>query len=279
MPLNTKVLVIANLLLSLNVFSQDRTFAWTYNTTVLAKGNKDLEAWGTFGTGRKYFYQGLDTRLELEVGLTDHLQTAFYINGSHRSFGANMDTLGGIADTSINGVFNENDFSVSSEWKWKLSDPVANRLGFTLYGELTLGAGWMELEHKFIFEKVIGKEIFALNLIGEHEFGSDVKKGKGEMKYEAMEGEVALGYMHMFKPGCGLGLEMRDVNEFAEGKDWENSALMGGPTYFHSGEKYFVIFSVMPQWRNLKKTDDTPDNLVLNEHEKISVRLLIGFGL
>ena len=260
-------------------FSQDRTFAWTYNSTVLSKGNKDLEGWSTFGTGRKYFYQGLDTRLELEVGLTDKIQTSLYFNASHKAFGANLDTLGGIADTSVTGVFGSSRFSISNEWKWKLSDPVVNKVGFTLYGEITLAAGWFELENKLIFDKKIGNNIFAMNLIDEWEFVSDVKKGLGETNLEALEAEVDLAYMHLFKPNCGLGFEIRNINEIKEMKNWENSALLGGPTYFHSGERYFIIVGLLPQWCNLKRTDDSPDNLVLNEHEKFSVRLLLGFGL
>ena len=271
--------LISVLLLSNTLFSQDRTFAWTYNSTVLSKGNKDLEAWSTFGTGRKYFYQGLDTRLEMEVGLTDKLQTSLYFNGSHKAFAANLDTLGGIADTSVSGIFGSSAFSISNEWKWKLSDPVVNKVGFTLYGEITLAAGWFELENKLIFDKKMGNNIFALNLVDEWEFASNVKKGLGETKLIALEAEVDLGYMHMFKPDRGLGFEIRNANEIKEVKTWENSALFGGPTYFHSGEKYFIILSVLPQWSNLHKTDDSPDNLVLNEHEKFSVRLLLGFGL
>jgi hypothetical protein len=263
----------------LTVSAQDRTFAWTYNSTVLSRGVKDLEAWSTYRTGRNYFYNRLDTRLEMEVGLTDKLQTALYFNGSHFTTQPNIDTLGGIADTSATGLFSGSEFSMSSEWKWKLSDPVANKIGFSLYGELGYSTSGLELEQKFIFDKKSGNHVFALNLVSEFEYEFEVTATEKELELEAIEEEIDLGYMYMCKPNRGLGFELRSNNELADGKDWNFSAFFGGPTYFCSGEKYFMIFNLLPQWANLKKTADAPGNLVLNDHEKFSVRLLLGFGL
>ena len=257
-------------------YSQDRQFVRTYQSTVLPKGGMDIEAWTTFRTGREYFYNRLDNRLEFEIGITDKLQTAFYLNSSHKAFGANFDTLGGIKDTSIIGVFKESEFSVSSEWKWKLSDPSANNLGSALYAELSITPGEIEIENKLILDKKTEKNIFALNLVNEYEIKYDVKKGVTERKWE--DGiEIDLGFMHMLKQNLGLGLEMRNHNEIMK-DGWEHSALFGGPTLFYSGNKHFIILNILPQWANLHKTDDAPNNMVLNEHEKLEIRLLFGFS-
>lgn len=277
--LNTSYLLLIISSFSFNAYSQDRTFAYAYNSTVLSKGLKDIEAWGTYRTGRNYLYNRLDTRLELEIGLTDRLQTAFYFNGSHVSSGFSLDTLGGIADTSVSGIINESEFSVSSEWKWKISDPVANGLGFSLYGELTVSPSSVELEHKFIFDKKINKNIFALNLIDEYVWVHDQVKGKKETVLDEIEFETDLAWLYLCKPNTGFGIEMRQHNVFEEGKDWKHSGLFAGPTLFHSGEKYFIILNLMPQLANLKKSDLVPGALDLNEYEKFSVRLLLGFGL
>src|SRR5204863_9653339 len=66
-------------------FAQDRNFARTYQSITLPKGNKDIEVWNTFRSGRNNFYRRIDQRIEFEVGLTDKLQTAFYLNASHIS--------------------------------------------------------------------------------------------------------------------------------------------------------------------------------------------------
>lgn len=271
-------LLFTSTLVSLSLISQaqDRQFVRNYQSSVLPKGAMDLEIWSTFRTGREYFYQRLQNRMEFEIGLTDKLQTAFYVNSSHKAFAAHLDTLGGIADTSVSGVFKESEFSVSSEWKWKILDPSASFMGLALYGELTLATGEIEIENKIIIDKKTDKNIFALNLSNEYEIEYEVEKGEVEKKWE--DGfAVTLAYMNLFKPRFGLGLEMVNHNEIVE-EGWEHSALFAGPTLFHSGEKYFIILNILPQLTNLHKTDDAPNNLVLNEHEKLDIRVLFGFS-
>jgi hypothetical protein len=271
-----------NLLLTLTALSvqlihaQDRQFVRTYQSNTLPKGAKDLEAWGTFRTGREYFYNRLDTRLEFEIGMTDKLQSALYLNASHMAFGPNKDTLGGIADTSISGVFHESEFSVSSEWKLNLMNSSTAPFGFAVYAEFGVGPGAFEIENKLIFDKRTEKNIFSLNLVNEYEIKYEVEKGKTETKGED-EPEIDLAYMRMLKPTFGLGLELVNSNEIEDG-NWNFSALYGGPTLFYSGEKHFLILNILPQWTNLRKTDDAPNSLVLNAREKLEVRLLWGFS-
>ena len=255
--------------------AQDRQFVRTYQSSVLTKGQMDLEAWSTYRTGRKYFFNRIDNRLEFEMGLTDKLQTTFYFNATHKSFAANIDSLGGIADTSTSGIFHESEFSVSSEWKWKLSDPSANKVGFALYAELGLSPSEIEIENKIIIDKKTEKNIFSLNLVNEYEIKYEVEKGEKETEWED-EPEIDIAFMHMLRGDLGLGLEIVNSNEIEDG-NWNFSALYGGPTIFYSGEKYFLILNALPQWANLHKTEDTPNNLVLNAREKIEVRLLVGF--
>src|SRR5262245_49356872 len=60
--------------------ANERHFTYTYESAVLPKGAKEMEVWSTFRTGRNNFYSRMDHRLEYEVGLTDRLQTSFYLN-------------------------------------------------------------------------------------------------------------------------------------------------------------------------------------------------------
>lgn len=268
--------IIALSLITTLSSAQDRMFVRTYQSMTLPKGAKDIEAWNTFRTGRQYFYNRLDQRLELEVGLTDRLQTSVYLNTEYTAEGAHLDTLGGIADTAVDGISNSTLFSVSSEWKLKLSDPVANAIGSALYAELTFSPTELEVEGKLILDKKMDKNIFALNIVGEYEVGFDVKKGETEMEKE-FKPELDLAYMHMLKPHVGLGLEIRQHNVIVE-KKLEHSALFGGPTLFYSGDKFFIILNVLPQWTNLQVNDANPKSLDLNEYEKVEARLLIGIS-
>ena len=257
--------------------AQDRQFARTYQSNTLPKGATDIEAWATWRTGREYFYNRLDTRIEFEIGLNDRLQTALYLNSSYRAFGASLDTLGRIADTSVSGIFHESEFSVSSEWKWNIINPATHNFGFALYAEFGFSPGEFEIENKLIFDKRTPKSIWALNLVNEYEIKFEVEKGKTEKEWEDKV-EIDLAYMYMLKTNFGLGLEVVNTNEIEEG-NWNYSALFGGPTLYYAGENYFLILNVLPQWANLHKTDDAPNNLVLNAQEKLEIRFLLGFTL
>ncbi len=261
---------------SFSIHAQDRMFVRTYQSLTLAKGAKDLELWSTYRTGRQYFYNRLDQRLELEVGLTDKLQTSVYLNVEHSAEGAHLDTLGGIADTSSSGIIKSTLFSVSSEWKLKLSDPVANAIGSALYAELTIAPSEVEVEGKLILDKKTSKNIFALNVVGEYEVGFDVKKGKTEKEKE-LKAEVDLAYMRLLKAHVGLGLELRNHNVIVK-NHVEHAAMFGGPTLFYSNTNFFIILNVLPQWCNLKVNEANSKSLDLSEFEKVESRLLIGFS-
>ena len=257
--------------------AQDRQFARTYQSGTLPRGNRDLEGWITYRTGRNYFFNRLDTRLEFETGLTDKLQTSVYLNLSQSLFGANRDTLGGIPDPSVSGTFTALNFSVSSEWKLNLLNPSVDPVGLALYAEFLLGPGTRKIENKMILDKRWRRDLVALNMVNEYEVEKSVSNGVAEGS-RADEVEIDMGYMHLITPRFGVGLEGVNNNEIKEGR-WNFSALFGGPTFYYSGDNNFFIFSLLTQWSNLHKTPDAPARLVLNDHEKIELRLLWGFSL
>jgi hypothetical protein len=258
-----------------SAFSQDRNFARTYQSITLPKGVKDLEVWNTFRSGRDNFYRRIDQRVEFEVGLTDKLQMALYLNASHIAAVTFPENLGPVSDP-LPTIGSESEFSFSSEWKWRLSSADANKVGFALYGEATFAPKETELEGKIILDKRTEKNIFALNLVGEMEWEVGLAPGGGVETEEETVFETDLAWMHMFKNNFGLGIELRNNNVFEESE--EHSALFGGPTLFFSGNKYFLILNVLPQWARLK-TDNVPGSLDLREYEKVEVRLLLGFSL
>ena len=135
------------------LIAQDRQFVRTYQSNTLPRGAKDIEAWGTFRTGRQYYFNKLDTRLEFEVGMTDKLQSALYLNVSQTASGTAIDTLGGIADTSVSGIFQESEFSISSEWKLNLMNSSTDPFGFAVYAEFNFAPNAFEIENKLFLIK------------------------------------------------------------------------------------------------------------------------------
>lgn len=259
--------------------AQDRQFVRTYQSTNLAQGVRDFEVWSTLRMGKESYFRRLDERLEFEIGLTDRLQTAFYLNMSHQSFANKGDSTG--------TIFSESEFSVSSEWKYKLSDPAADIIGSGLYGEATISGTGLELEAKIILDKKINNHLIAFNIVGEWEWEQQVKTKtvngkvdqKNEMELEATPVEFDLAYMYNIKPNFGIGFEAKNQYEITTAKGLEHAALLLGPTlYWNSKDnRHTIIFNFLPEITNLHKTAEQPNNLDLDEYEKYDFRLLIDF--
>ena len=65
--LKINILAVITLCIIQSVNAQDRQFVRTYQSAVLTKGTMDIEAWSTYRTGRKYFFNQLDNLLDLLV--------------------------------------------------------------------------------------------------------------------------------------------------------------------------------------------------------------------
>ncbi len=257
-------------------FAQDRMFAYTYQTNVLNKGDFDLEFQNTLRTGKVGAYspyvfgQHLNQRLELEVGLGKKVQTSFYFNSE----------LFHYADTSSASLNQELQVSFSNEWKWKLSDPVANRIGSALYGEFEFGGSNVEFEGKLILDKRINNELFAFNLVGKYEIEKEISRENNITKALWTHNspvELYFAYMHFFKPHIGLGFEIKNNNDITKEDGWMNSVLFGGPAFFVSVGRFFTNISVLPQFVNLHKTAVAPGNRDRNDFETAEFRILVGY--
>jgi hypothetical protein len=245
--------------------AQDRFFAYTYTSNVLPKGDIDLELWHSSRMGHQdQFFHAQDQRMETEIGLGSNWQTAFYFNRFQERF-----------STGSNGTESTSEIGFSNEWKVRLADQSRNKIGFALYGEWGIkGGDELELETKAILDKSFGKNLIALNLVGEQEreFGW---KDNAISKEKENAIELDFGYLYNPISSFGFGLEVRNHNEIKAG-EWEYSALFAGPTVNFRGDRWFVIGNVLPQLRNLHKTNEAPYNKVLDEHEKVEAKIIIG---
>jgi hypothetical protein len=241
-----KILLIAAMFVAVSTNAQDRVFTYTYQSNVLNKGQKELEVWTTLGTGRQDFYRGLNHRLEFEIGLGKKLQTAFYLNYGYSS---------GIFENAGNDVLmTENSYSFANEWKLKLSDPVANKLGSALYFEYALAPSETELEGKLILDKQTGRFIHALNLVGELELEKEFEAEGNELEPETEKEykmELNYGFSYKVNEHWFAGLELMNENVFAE-SELEKSILTAGPVVSYSGQGFWINFTLMPQLANLK---------------------------
>ncbi len=236
---------------------------------MLPPGAREVELWTTVRTGRVDYFSQFDHRAEFEFGLTNKLMTSFYLNWHTTSFQDNTTTPASIvSESGFDGI--------SSEWKYKLSDPVADKLGSALYGEVSLGSTEMELESKLILDKRIGKNLFAYNFVVDGEWEREV----GEWEYEETGIENNLAWTHFFKPNFASGLELRNHTEFTSQDHPAHSALFLGPVISYSSETWWVAFTSLWQLPAIKRSVNTPDKgLVLDEHERFNARVLLSFPL
>ncbi len=262
-----RVCLFLLVLIGLSAQSQDRFFAYTYTSNVLPKGNFDVELWHTSRFGHQsQFFHAMDQRAEFEVGLGKNLQTAFYFNRFQQTF-----------SDKVNDIKMTSEIGFSNEWKWKLSDPSANKLGSALYGEVGVKGDEIELETKLILDKYFGNNLVAFNLVAEWEEEAAKQNGKYSFVHRETPVELDLAYMHNFNKSLGVGVELRDHNEIVKGA-WEHSVLFGGPTINYRSDRFFVIANYLPQWVNLHKTAAAPNNKVLDKHERAEARIIFGFS-
>lgn len=250
---------------TLSSYAQDRLFTYTYQSTVLNKGQREVEVWNTLRLGKSDYFSRLDTRSEFEMGLGGRLQTAFYLNLTSKTMSAD----------SGKALSNKNEFGFSNEWKFKLLDPVANPVGMALYAEYGIGTSEYELEGKLIIDKKINDFTLAANAVFEEELEPEPENGGIEWEMEKKM-EYYLGLAYSFSPNFHIALENAWKNVYEDG-ELEHSALFMGPGFSYSNEKFWINFTAMPQVKSLKGATD--GSLNLSEYEKIQLRLLFSFIL
>ncbi len=239
--------------------ASERHFTYTYESAVLRPGAREIEPWNTFRLGKDGFFARLDTRAEVELGIGDRLQTSIYLNLAAET----RDTAEGRETTgTLEGI--------SSEWKMKLSDPVADRAGFALYGELSGGPAEAEVEGKLILDKRSGRLLAAANLSVEH--GWEFAGGEGTEQESAVELTGAAAWF--VRPGFTAGLELRSHTVFPPPGEPTRSALFLGPSVSYSREGWWVAASVLPQLAALAGA--SRGSLDLVEHERVELRFVFG---
>jgi hypothetical protein len=251
------------------VFAGDRDFSYTYQSHVLAKHDRELELWFTYVDERaSTYYKSLNHRAEFEIGLGHRLQTAFYLNLGYAAF--ESQTLSGIDpynytpiySTGISGAM---QMSFSNEWKYQLSDPVANAVGSAIYAEVSVGPQFFEWEAKLILDKRIGDLVTALNVVGELEKEAELETiinfegvPTTEVEWETEKVfELVYGLSYQFSHQFSAGIELQSETEI--GEDELETVLYGGPAISYKSENWWLAFTAFPQLSNFEnESEDLP---------------------
>jgi hypothetical protein len=237
---------------------------------VLTRGQVELEPWTTFRLGKEDYYSRIDQRVEFEVGLSNRLQTSFYLN---------MKAETAQVDSSLSTSFAWEGFS--NEWKLKLRDPVADPFGFALYFEWGATTDEIEAEAKIIADKRSGNWLTAFNASIEPEWEFEVEGGSNDVEAEnELTYEFNLASTYFLSPSTSLGVEVRNHNLHISDSGYDHSALFAGPVVSYASETWWATLTVLPQIAKLKGSEaDKDNNLVLSELEKVEIRFLFGIDL
>ncbi len=249
----------------------ERLFTYTYEPETLPEGGMEFEQWVTLRTQRtkggsvnQENFNRWELREELEYGVTDRYTVSLYLNTRADSF---RDTTTGQDNSSFQFK------GISLENRYLVLNPAEHKVGLALYFEPRFSGEEAELEQRVILGQRHGKWKWALNLTHATEW---------EDNFHAMEGEVeaSFGLTRELNKRWSLGLEVRDHNELPEYRKWENTAVFAGPVLSYRQEKWWGALTVMPQvWgKNFGGDPDGHRNLELEGHERVNIRLILGFG-
>lgn len=246
--------------------AQDRLFNYTYQSSVMSTKEQELEVYNTFSLGKQDFYRAYQSKLEFETGIARHLQASFYlITQTGTGYNLNKDSA----------LSSATSFAVANEWKYQISDPVANAIGSALYTEFGLSKDAFAWENKIILDKKLGRSTLALNLVGELESGK-ILIGRQLARSHAFNAELHAGYAYQVAEGWNLGLEARNINTRSEGR-WLASNVFAGPVVCYFRDEFRVNLTIMPQLHSFAGA--TQNGLDLDRFTKWESRLSFSFDL
>jgi hypothetical protein len=237
------------LLLPAPALANERRFTYTYDTMVLPAGAVEIEPWTTVAT-KSDGTVAVTNRLEFEVGLSNRLLTALYLN-----------TVADSAGYHFGGV--------SSEWKWNAISRVTAPVGLALYGEVTVAPTETKLEAKLLLDREQGPVLLAYNLVGEFE-----REGIGTTPAVALVLENKLAAATRLGEHGSLGLELVHESAFKEGA-MEETEFLAGPALAWSSPSAWMAATVLPQLFAIAPGE----GLHREEGLSLKVRVLLGFHL
>ena len=260
--------IVLAALLHGSTLATERIFTYTYQSNVLAQGQKEIEIWNTLHWQREHFYRKFRHRVEYEVGLGGNVQTAFYLN---------VQSVAAFEPGTPPSIDKELEVGFSNEWKFKISDPLADAVGSAGYLEFSILPDELELEGKIILDKQIGNTTHALNLVAEPEWKQEVVGNGMETEFE-LGVEFDYGFSYQLNGNWNLGFELRNHSEYTKDNGWEHAALFGGPVVAYRTSGWWFTLTVLPQLYAFKnEPGNTHNHLELQAHERIETRLLFAY--
>ena len=262
-------LVLGAMLLAKTISADNHIFTYTYEPETEPRGDWEIAQSIPSRLGRNAAvgqsdYQLWQFRTEIEHGFTDRYTASLYVNDDYERF----------SDPTTGAKISNNRWTgISLENRYLVLDPVSNPIGLTLYLEPTYDGENAELEQKIIIGQRHGDWKWAVNFTHATEWSDHFHANEGEL-------EISAGLARFLTHRWTLGVELRDHNELPDYREWENTTVFIGPVISYHRQNWWAAFSVMPQiyGANFSGNPDQNSHLELEGHERLNLRLLVGFS-
>lgn len=295
MSLNRNCSALALALLALSAHADENLFGYIRGSEVLPKGAGEFYQWFTQRSDKgQGTYRAIDTKTEIEYGVTDRFQVSAELNG------LSLKTSGLI----INGYLPEEKKvglrlqSVELAMKYNFLSPAKDDFGLSSYtsfeyGVLDVHSGQKKTEYE-LETQLIGQKYFLegqLVWVGNIGVRAAYEKRKAianlpsdiewptdpEMEIST---KIGTGLSYRFMPNWYLGAELLHETEFETEVGQERWSLFGGPTLHYGGDKWWASLTYFKQLSGggEKYDSQTDTSLHLIEKTKNEVRLKVGYN-
>ncbi|MFQ5590580.1 MAG: hypothetical protein ACE5HE_05410 [Phycisphaerae bacterium] len=222
-----------------------RRFTYTYEARTMPKGAWEYEQWITWKTAKEADrdFDRFDFRHELEFGITDRLQLAFYLSDWRYEESSNR-RRGDWRNVAVEGIYN-------------LTNPVTDPLGLSLYGEVEVGDEKLELEGKLIVEKDIGRIVLAYNTVLEAEWeGHHLDEDNGKIEQSA-------GLSYQFSPRLMAGIELLHEVEMPDWRGVRGKGILYlGPNVSYRSKGWWATLTPLFQVSDVEEEPDFQMRLI-----------------
>ncbi len=225
--------------------ADSRRFAYLYSAGLPAAGVVEFEQWVTVSGGRdsKPGQTQFDFREEVELGITEKFAIGIYLADWRVETGGAQPTETTYRDSAI-------------ELRYQLLDPLEEKLGVTLYGEVKVGNDFLKLEGATLFEVKLDQLTLGYNIFLEAEW-------EGE-HYDETEGELKniWGASLSLDAGWAVGGEMVLKNSWQQWSDANDPTLQLGPNVTFRKGQWFATTTCLFQATDVASAPDYEVRLI-----------------
>ncbi len=280
---------------TLPALADENLFGYVRGSEVLPKGSGEFYQWVTQrnnkGSGH---YRAVDTKTEIEYGVTDRFQVSAEVNGlAVKSQGL---LINGYLPKDIDSNLRLQGVEVAA--KYNFLSPAKDDFGLSAYtsfeyGRLDVHSGQKKRELEFEAQLQAQKYFLEgqltwvgnIGLRAAHEKRKAIANLPEDFEWPTdpemeISTKVGTGLSYRFAPGWYAGVEALFENEYETEVGQERWSVFGGPSLHYGGKQWWATLTVFRQLRGGgERYDGQPDSrLHLIERTKNELRLKVGYN-